>query len=208
MIQRYPFAPKAIWFKRYTDQMTLGKRKIYVATDTIGYEIKSLREFSRVELKNGMAVGEADYFSITERDGQVWKTTCALKLLDKIYIFNPDICELEEHDIIDEGMTVINALTSEIMVIERNAYLRKYAFDCIKETDQQDSSYQPISGLLTNSSYLTIKTHNFSEQKDEPQHEDILFYQGKYWIIEDTSKTYIYTPKEKSILHLSLKALK
>ena len=208
MIQRYPFAPKATWFKRYTDRTTLGRRKIYVATDTNGYEIKDLRGFSPVELKNGRVAGEADYVNITEKQGAGWKTTSALKLLDKIYIFNTENNTLEEHDIIDDGLAVISALPSEIMIIERNAYLRKYAFDCIKETDQQDSSYQPISGLLTNSSYLTLKTHNFSGLKDEPQHEDILFYQGKYWMIEDTSKTYIYTPKEKSVLHLSLKALK
>lgn len=132
----------------------------------------------------------------------------ALKLLDKIFIFDAETATLEEHDIVDEGLTIINAIPSEIMTIERNTYIRQYAFDCTKETDQQDSSYQPISGLLTSSSYLTIKTHNFATAKDEPRHEDILQYQGKFWMIEDTSKTYIYTPREKAVLHISLKALK
>lgn len=132
----------------------------------------------------------------------------ALKLFDRIYIFNSETAELEEHDIVDEGLTIINAVPSQTMSIERNTYIKQYAFDCTKETDQQDSSYQPISGLLTGSSYLTIKTHNFAFAKDEPKHEDIIEYQGKFWMIEDTSKTYTYTPRERSILHISLKALK
>lgn len=141
----------------------------------------------------------AEYVSMAES---------ALKLLDKIYIFNVETAELKEHDIVDEGLTIINAIPSEVMTIERNTYIRQYAFDCTKETDQQDSAYQPISGLLTSSSYQTIKTHNFAHAKDEPRHEDILQYQGKFWMIEDTSKTYIYTPREKAVLHISLKALK
>lgn len=172
-----------------------------MATDAIGYEIKNLREFESVDLIGGKIAGNAvvEYVGITDS---------ALKLLDKIYIFNEETAELEEHDIADEDLTIINAMPSEIMKIERNTYIRQYAFDCTKETDQQDSSYQPISGLLTGSSYLTIKTHNFAYAKDEPKHEDIIEYQGKFWLIEDTSKTYTYTPREKSVLHLSLKALK
>lgn len=200
-VQRYPFAPKAVWWKRYTNKSILGKRTIYVATDEIGYEIKNLREFSKVELTGGKVAENTavDYVSIA---------ASALKLLDKVFIFNTESAELEEHDIVDEGLEIINAIPSEVMTIERNSYIRQYAFDCTKETDQQDSSYQPISGLLTGSSYITIKTHNFANTKDEPRHEDILQYQGKFWMIEDTSKTYIYTPREKAVLHISLKALK
>ena len=200
-IQRYPFAPKATWWKRYTDTSTLGKRTIYVATDTIGYEIKNLREFTKVELVEGKvknATG-ATYVSLTNS---------ALKLLDKIFIFDTEANKLEEHDIVDEGLTIINAIPSETMTIERNVYIRKYAFDCTQETDQQDQTYQPISGLLAGSSYLTIKTHNFTKAQDEPKCEDIIQYHGKYWMIEETSKTYIYTPREQSVLHISLKVLK
>lgn len=174
---------------------------MYVATDTIGYEIKNLREFAKVELINGELKN-------CEGITYVNLTNSALKLLDKIFIFNAKTNELEEHDIVDEGLTIINAIPSETMTIEKNTYIRKYAFDCTKETDQQDQSYQPISGLLTGSTYLTIKTHNFTHAQDEPKCEDIIQYHGKYWMIEDTSKTYIYTPKEQSVLHISLKALK
>lgn len=172
-----------------------------MATDSIGYEIKNLREFTKVDLiagklKNTVGV---TYVSLTNS---------ALKLLDKIFIFDIETNELEEHDIVDEGLTIINAVPSETMTIERNVYIRKYAFDCTKETDQQDQSYQPISGLLAGSSYLTIKTHNFTNAQDEPKCDDIIQYHGKFWMIEDTSKTYIYTPREQSVLHISLKVLK
>ena len=400
-VQRYPFAPKAVWWKRYTDKSTLGKRKIYVATDEIGFEIANLRSFAKTSLREGTAATNADvdyekiadlvnikqlkaglysdkwtllydwdeliveglitvqnqklvavsknmrgilkisdeitelaytggsgggafyqcklsgviisnniteigaymffdspllsfvmlgsgvqtireqafqactsitsifipanvtsitstfngsgifagntkitiycerssapsgwgaywkYYDTTQTSlpvkygyteeqynletgtkDQVYSPTKAIKLFNKFYIFNFDTNELEENELADEGLEIINAIPSEVMTIERNSYIRQYAFDCTKETDQQDSSYQPISGLLTGSSYITIKTHNFANTKDEPRHEDILQYQGKFWMIEDTSKTYIYTPREKAVLHISLKALK
>lgn len=174
---------------------------MYVATDTIGYEIKNLRAFAKVDLIGGKLQSKVEVTYTSLKDS-------ALKLLDKIFIFNAETNELEEHDIVDEGLTIINAIPSETMTIEKNTYVRKYAFDCAKETDQQDQSYQPISGLLAGATYLTIKTHNFTNAQDEPKCEDIIQYHGKYWMIEDTSKTYIYTPKEQSVLHISLKALK
>jgi len=198
-IQRYPFANRAVWWKKYTNAASLRKRTIYVATNSLGFEIIDHRTFNKVALLNGkLKMGEADYKSLTGS---------AIKLFNKFYVFNSTTNNLEEHDLADEGLNIIEAQPSEIMVIEKNTYLKRYAFDCTKESDQQDSSYQPISGLMTNSSYLTIKTHNFSNAKDEPAHEDLLFYQGRFWAIEDTSKTYIYTPREKTVLHLSLKAL-
>lgn len=132
----------------------------------------------------------------------------AIRLAGKIFQYAASSQTMEEQDIMDEGLSVIDATPNDIMIIEKNTYLRKYAFDCIKETDQQDSSYQPIKGLFTDSSYLTLKTHNFCRNKDMPKHEDILYYQDRFWMVEDTTKTYIYTPKEKLVLHLSLKAIK
>lgn len=154
-----------------------------------------------MELAEGKAQNDANanYVSIENS---------ALKLLDKIFIFNTDTEELEEHDIMDEGLTLVDAIPSQTMTVEKNVYIRKFAFDCTKETDQQDQSYQPISGLMAGSTYLSIKTHNFTNAQDEPKCEDIVQYHGKFWMIEDTSKTYIYTPREQSVLHISLKALK
>lgn len=205
--------------------MSLGKRTIYVATDSIGFEVKDLRTFSQVELTDGKVVDEmATYVEITayvtktteseettdsedETTETVLTTTKALKLLDKIFIFNTKTNTLDEHEIVDEDMEVVSAIPTEIMTFEKNTYLRKYAFDCTKETDQQNQDYQPINGLITSSSYLTLKTHNFTQAKDEPKAGDILYYQKRWWMIEDTSKTFVYTPREQSILHLSLKAI-
>lgn len=175
----------------------------------MGFEVVNFRSFSKVELQDGkIADINTIYTPITKIVDGAIVPSVALILTERVFIFNPDTNELEEHDIVDEGLEINRVLTEQTMTIEKNTYVRMYAFDCTKETDQQDSSYQPISGLLTSSSYLTIKTHNFTSAKDEPKHEDILAYQGRFWLIEDTSKSYIYTPKEKSVLHLTLKALK
>lgn len=96
----------------------------------------------------------------------------------------------------------------EIKQIEGNAYYRKFAFDCNRDGDQQDTTTQPLKGLIVDSSYLTLKTHNFTAQQDMPQKEDILYYQGKFWIIEETNKSFVYTPKERLVLFVVLKSLK
>lgn len=96
----------------------------------------------------------------------------------------------------------------EIKKIEGNTYYRRFAFDCIKDGDQQDTTNQPLTGLIIDHSYITIKTHNFTNLTDEPKKEDIIEYQGRLWIIEETSKTYLYTPREKAVLLIVLKSLK
>lgn len=136
------------------------------------------------------------------------KATVTLKLFDKIFEFDIENDVLEEQDVKSDDTELVEAVASETMVIERNVYVKRFAFECKKETDEQDQSYQPISGLITASSYLSVKTYSFTNAKDAPKCDDILQYQGKFWMIEDTSKTYVYTPRERSILHISLKALK
>lgn len=174
-----------------------------MATQTLGFEIVNNKSFNEVVLKNGKVDSENVYY--------IDIAIKALKLFDKFYMLvydeEKDEYRLEEHDLVGESREIVNATPSEIITIEKNSYIRKCSFDCIKEVDQQNSSYQPIDGLLTSSSYLTIKTHFFSNAKDEPKRDDLLFYQNKYWVVEETSKTYFYTPKEKSVLHISLKAI-
>lgn len=203
-LQRYPNQPKAQWFKRYTEKASLGKRTIYVATPTLGFEVDGFPQtLVARQLYNGQLTGVngegCTYIEISNNK--------ALKLLDRFYIFNPSNNEMEEHDLIEEEIEIIPCNTSDVIRIEKNAYVRKFSFDCMKESEQQNQPYQPLQGLPIDATYLTLKTHMFCEALDEPKHEDLLYYQGRFWTIEDTRKSYYYIPKEKSVLHLTIKAI-
>lgn len=95
----------------------------------------------------------------------------------------------------------------DIIKIKKNIYLRKFKFDCTRESDRANGYTQLTSGMTTEVSDLILKTHNFHSAEDEPQHEDILFYQDQVWLVQKTSKSYLYTPKQQSVLHLFLKRL-
>ena len=201
-VQRYPFAPKAVWWKRYTNKSSIGKRVIYKATDEIGFEIDGIPQTfqKRVLVKGVYKVAEqVEYIDLTGK---------AIRLVGVIYQYDSETQTMQPQDIGDEELEVQSAEIGSIIQFEKNNYIRKLKFDCIKETDQEDSLHQPIKGLLSGTSYLTLKTHCFSSFADKPQIGDILFYQGVFWMIEQVSKTFIYTPRERMVLHLALKQIK
>ena len=210
-VQRNPCQPKCQWWKKYTGTAGLGKRIIYVATPTLGYEIDGYpQSLAPRTLIGGIfkCSDAVEYIAITSNVENVITPIKAICLFDKFYIFNVATSTMDEEDIVDEGITVIQATTSDVIRLEKNAYVRRNYFDCTKENDQQSSSYQPIQGLMIDSTYLTLKTHNFCSAKDKPQGEDLVYYQGKFWIIEDTRETFVYTPREMSVLHISIKQIK
>ena len=182
-----------------------------MATQSLGFEIDGYPQtLTPRTLSNGIfnCKETVEYIEITSINGDVITPTKAICLINRYYVFNPTTSTMDEEDIVEDGVQVIQAQTSDVIRFERNSYVRKTTFDCSKENDQQNSAYQPIQGLMTDTSYLTLKTHNFCSVKDKPQHEDLLFYQGRFWIVEDTRETFIYTPREKSVLHISLKQIK
>lgn len=200
-VQRYPFAPKAVWWKKYTNKASIGKRVIYKATDEIGFEIDGIPQtFQKKVLVKGVykATEQVEYIDLTGK---------AIRLLGAIYQYDSVSQTMQPQDIGDEELEVQSAEIGNIIQFEKNNYLRKLKFDCIKETDQEDMLHQPINGLLSGTSYLTLKTHCFSSFADKPQIGDILFYQGAFWMIEQVSKTFVYTPRERMVLHLALKQI-
>lgn len=210
-IQRNPCQPKAVYWKRYTGTSSIGKRTIYVATPTLGFEIDNYPQtLTPRQLYNGTFKCDSDveYVAITSTVNSVITPTKAVCLIGKYYIFNAQTQAMDEVSTVEDGITIVQATTSDVIRFEKNAYVKKTVFDCSKENDQQSSSYQPIQGLIVDSTYQTLKTHNFCDCKDEPREEDLIYYQGRFWIIEDTRKTFIYAPREKSVLHLSIKQLK
>lgn len=190
---------------------SLGKRTIYVATQTLGYEVDGYpQELKPRQLMKGVfnCPEEVDYIEITASENGVISPIKAICLLGRYFMYNPETNVLEEEDIVDEGVETIKAQTTEIIRFEKSAYVKKYAFDCSKVEDLQSSAYQPISGLNIDSTYLTIKTHNFSNAADKPKHQDLLYFQGSFWAIEDTRIKTVYRPKEQSILYMTLKQIK
>lgn len=200
-VQRYPFAPKAVWWKRYTDNASIGKRVVYKATNEIGFEIDGIPQtFQKRALINGkIKVNEqVEYIDLTGK---------AVRLLGVIYQYDSTTQSMQLQDLGDEDLEVIQAEIGDKITFEKNSYIRKYRFDCIKDSDQQDSMHQPISGLLSNTSYLTIKIHNFSSFADKPAIGDILYYQGCFWMIEEVNKIFVYTPRERMVLQISIKQI-
>lgn len=189
----------------------LGKRTIYVATPTLGYEVDGFpQELKPRQLVKGVfnCSEEVSYIDITKMENEVISPIKAICLLGRYFMFNPETMQLEEEDIVDEGVETIQAQTSDIMRFERNQYVRQLAFDCSIVDDQQSAVYQPISGLNVNSTYQTIRTHNFATAKDMPKSEDLIFYDGLFWMVEETRSKFVYTPKRKTTLYLSLKQVK
>lgn len=102
----------------------------------------------------------------------------------------------------------LNIKDRQIKNIERNKYVRQFSFDCTRDGEQQNSDYQAIRGLLVDTAYITLKTQNFTGQKEKPSKADIIEYKGLFWLIEETQQAFIYTPREKEILYLTLKQIK
>ena len=200
-VQRNPFAPKAVWWKRFNSSADIGQIIVYTVSNDLGFIIDEISHtFKPVQLINGVynTSYTVKYISITNK---------AVRYIKKLYMFNSETQTMEEEDVVDEDTEIVQSETNTILMFERNVYVRQRPFDCQKESDQENSTYQPISGLITSSSYLTIKTHNFTRSKDEPKSGDLIYLHNQFWNIEDTSKTYVYLPKENSVLHISLKAI-
>lgn len=183
---------------------------IYVATTKIGFVVNSIMAgFNPCNLTNGELQGvNAEYVNITEIQDGVIVPTVALKLNKTLYMFNPETSALEIEDIAEDGVEILMVNTSVITLINKNIYVKKQLFNATEESEQQEGSYQPISGLLVDSSHITIKTQNFTINEDAPKHGDIITFDNRHWMVEECIKSFIYTPRKKLILHISLKQIR
>lgn len=189
----------------------MGKLTIYVATPSLGFEIDLLTNtFKACQLINGKLKTNdcVEYVNITETINNELKATKAIRLNKKLYMFNAASGTIEQEDLAEEGVEILQSDTTALTRFEKNLYIKRRKFNCTEESDQQDSSYQPISGLLAKSSYLTLKTTNFAIGADAPAAGDIITWDGAHWMILEIAKTYTYTPRKHQTLHLSMKALK
>lgn len=182
-----------------------------MATPSLGFEIDHLtNNFKACQLINGRLKTDdtVEYINITETINNEIVATKAIKLNKKLYMFNPASGAIEEEDLAEEGVEIIQSDTSAITRFEKNVYVKKSKFDCTEESDQQDSTYQPISGLIAKSSYLTLKTTHFAVGADAPASGDIISWDGVHWMVSEIAKTYTYTPRKRQTLHIAMKALK
>ena len=183
----------------------MGKRTIYRATQTLGYEVDGYpQELKPRVLVNGI-------FNCKEDVEYVDVATRAVRLFGRFYTFSSGTISDGEDDILDldeyEG-DIIDVNNSDILRFEKNAYVLKTTFDVSKSGDQQSSSYQPISGLDIDSTYLTLKTENFNNMREKLKPQDLIYYQGAFWVVEETRETFTYSPREKMTLHFAMKQIK
>lgn len=210
-VQRNPFANKAMWWKRYNSNQSMGKLTVYVATPSLGFEIDLLTNtFKACQLINGKLKTNdcVEYVNITDTIENELKATKAIRLNNKLYMYNAASGAIEQEDLAEDGVEILQSDTTALTRFEKNLYVRKQKFNCTEESDQQDTSYQPISGLLAKSSYITLKTTNFAVNADAPATGDIITWDGVHWMVSEATKTYTYTPRKRLTLHLALKALK
>lgn len=182
-----------------------------MATPSLGFEFDHLtNSFKPCQLINSRLKtnDNVEYVNITETINNVLEPTKAIRLNKKIYMYDRLSGTIEEQDFAEEGIEILQSDTTHLIRFEKNFYVRKQKFNCTEESEQQDSSYQPISGLLAQSSYLTLRTMSFAINSDMPNTGDIITYDGIHWMVSETLKTYSYTPRRRLTLHLSLKALK
>ena len=189
----------------------MGKLTVYVATPSLGFEINLLTNtFKSCQLINGKLKTNdcVEYVSITDTIENELNATKAIRLNNKLYMYNPASGAIEEEDLVEESVEILQSDTSALTRFEKNLYVGRRKFDCTEESDQQDSSYQPISGLLAKSSYITLKTTSFNVNSDAPTTGDIITWDGVHWMVLEVAKTFTYTPRKRLTLHLSLKAIK
>lgn len=181
-----------------------------MATPKLGFVIDSIRTgFNSYALNNGKISDiNAEYINITEIQDGVIVPTKALKLNKTLYMFNPETSVLEIEDFAEEDVEILMVNTSSTTMINKNIYVKKRLFNATEESEQQEGSYQPISGLLVDLSHITLKTQNFAVDEDSPKEGDIITFDKKHWMVEESTKSFIYTPKKKLILHISLKQIR
>lgn len=191
-----------------------------MANDTVGFEVdlapqnkdfKSgnapiIQTFSKRELINGRLPGEpnAEYIPIIGLDLE----PIAVKLLDEFYYYDNSTESMQPPTAtsgLDLPATSIVAKVNQFIKAEKNVYIKQMPFDYFKEDDQQDGSYQPIKGLVADSTYISIKTENFYGKEEIPRHGDLVSIKENYWFIETVNISVEYLPKEKKTLHISLK---
>lgn len=209
-VQRYPFSPKAIWWKRYKEDDNIKDKIIYVASKTLGFKLSDFKSFSKVSLYNGK-IRDGDsviYFDITNwKNGELEPTT-VIKLSKEFFIYNQEQSKLEKCKIENyKNLEVINVVLPQMLEYEEDIFIRQFQFNCQKANDKKNNTTQSIPGLSSDFSYVTLKTQNFTELSDEPKNDDIVEYKGKFWIISEASKTFLYSPKETSFLYLSLRQI-
>ena len=183
---------------------SLGKRTIYRATQTLGYEVDGYpQELKPRTLVNGVfnCKEVVEYIDVSDK---------AVRLFESFYLFNTGEIS-EAQDVVLSGEApggIVHAVTNDIIRFEKNAYVLKNKFDVSKSGDQQSSSYQPISGLDIDSTYLTLKTENFNGMIEKLKPQDLIYYQGAFWVVEETRETFTYSPREKMTLHFAMKQIK
>ena len=150
-VQRYPFAPKAEWWKRYTNNASIGKRIIYKATDEVGFEIDGIPQaFQKRTLVKGVykSNDQVEYIDLTGK---------AIRLVGVIYQYDSETQTMQPQDIGDEELEVQGAQIGNIIRFEDDNFIRQFKFDCIKDGYQQNTMEQPMNGLITDMGYLTLK---------------------------------------------------
>ena len=207
----------------------MGKRTIYVVTPTLGFEIDGWpQSLVKRKLTNGVfkCNETVEYISIASiTDGVINPTkendeTIINKFIEcdkysekessvsKTNLYYSSSTSMEIEDIVDDGVEIIPGQTSGAIHFENNSYVRQFSFDCFIEDDEQESSSQPIKGLLTDEVFINLKTYNFAVAKNIPKHSDLLFYEGQFWMVAETRSTFNYRPRKQRVLHLTLKQIK
>lgn len=179
-------------------------------SDVLGFEVYGIPQtFTPRELVNGKLVTKdmVEYEKIAEELNGEIEPTKAVKLLDALYMFNPETSKMEEEDVVDEDMEVVVADTGDIIRFEDNVYVKNFKFDATKVDDETSSNYQPLTGLIVSNNFLTIKTHNFARAKGMPIRGDLVEYKGKFCMIEETRARSQYTPRESIVLQMALKKI-
>jgi len=173
-----------------------------VATPTLGFEVDGYPQtLTKLQLKNSMlidAVEECEYIPITS-------PTIALRLIGRFFMFNEELGELEEHDIVDEGIEVLHVSTDDIMRVNKNIYVRKFPFDCVPIGAKEGSNNQ-ASGLIIPATGMGLRTYIFTTE--DPSHspivDDGIMYRNEFYTIKQTMWRYYYTPKEQRYLDFAI----
>lgn len=148
-----------------------------------------------------------EYIPVATLQNNEITATKGVRLINKLFLYNPETQLMEEEDVLDEEMEILQAVTGSVIRFEKNVYLKKQTFDCEKESDDEHSDYQPIQGLTTESIFTMIKSYNFSTGDDYPKQGDLIFWKKRFWAVSEASTTSVFTPRERLIVHLSLKAI-
>ena len=116
---------------------------------------------------------------------------------------------LEEHDIVDEGIEVLHVSTEDIMRVNGNIYVRKFAFDCVPIGAKENSNNQ-ASGLVIPETGMGLRTYIFATEdpNHSPQVDDGIMYRNEFYTIKQTMWRYYYTPKEQRYLDFAIDKVK